>query len=530
MSFSHYDKINPDDDEILDSEEAFSTIEMDDKHDFDLEEEDTDMAPLPDDLSNNLEENITPADLEAEDISLEAPLPEQKEIPVEVENQTSEVSSPPARNMLIIGTLVIIATIFLYYVIFRETPAEKQEAELKRVLESQPVEKAKQAPPEENIPDIEIGTSDELPEIEDLNIALPPVEDSFSETELEIANPFQGFQPPPSEQETPSEQVTNLPPQTPTPNQTNNRTNPASPSQTNTSPPTTPVQTTLQEQPNTPGTTEQPITDQRISNLSERKRAMRKQSTLLMNSGQGGPSTGIPEYNSFGFPVLSKTTAEQITASNIGNTEHIIAQGKVIDAILETAINTDLPGTLRAVISRDIYAESGKNIIIPQGSRLVGVYNNSISRGQNRVEITWQRVLLPGGVDINVAMPTTDQLGRAGTKGTVDNKYKEIFTNSILLSILTVGGAIAIDQATDLGTSSSSVTTNTDGSTTRTDTGSSADSAVTAAVTNVSNLGRKIANDFLESQPTITIPQGTRIKVFVNQDIVFPNSRAAYSQ
>ncbi len=138
-----------------------------------------------------------------------------------------------------------------------------------------------------------------------------------------------------------------------------------------------------------------------------------------------------------------------------------IAQGKIVDAVLETAVNTDLPGEMRAIVSRDVFAESGRQIMIPKGSRLIGTYNTSVARGQARVMIIWTRLIRPDGLDIAIGSGGVDALGRAGVEGSVDNKYAEIFSAAMLTSVLDIGVAVAVDALSNQG----STTTNANGTT-----------------------------------------------------------------
>ena len=73
-------------------------------------------------------------------------------------------------------------------------------------------------------------------------------------------------------------------------------------------------------------------------------------------------------------------------STSLGDREIIIAQGKLIDAVLESAVNTDQPGMLRALVSNDIYGDSGRAVLLPRGSRLIGQYNSDVARGGNSVE------------------------------------------------------------------------------------------------------------------------------------------------
>lgn len=219
---------------------------------------------------------------------------------------------------------------------------------------------------------------------------------------------------------------------------------------------------------------------------------------------------------------LTRTSAAQAEATLIArDMTSVVAQGKIIDAVLETAINTDLPGQLRAVISRDVYAESGKNILLPKGSRLVGNYQADVKRGEQRVQIIWTRAIRPDGIDIAIDSPGTDQLGRSGVDGLVDNRYLELFSNAILLSTITATVAVLAESATG---SSGVETTTGFGQTTQS--GKPSDFALTQGVQNLGDITKGVGQDLLKTKPTITVEQGTEIKVFVNRDLIFPSSIA----
>lgn len=217
---------------------------------------------------------------------------------------------------------------------------------------------------------------------------------------------------------------------------------------------------------------------------------------------------------------LLDTPAPQVDATTAGDPANMIAQGKIIDAILETAINSDLSGILRAVISRDVYAEAGKRILVPKGSRLIGTYDVSVKRGQSRIFIVWNRVLRPDGVDIVITSPGSDRLGRAGVEGNVDGKYLEIFSNAVLFSSLTVAFAYAAEKA--ISSEGLSERENTSGSVTTT--GKPSDVAVVEAIDDFGDVVKNVAQEVVDLRPTITIDQGTRMKVFVNKDLKFPGT------
>jgi type IV secretion system protein VirB10 len=158
--------------------------------------------------------------------------------------------------------------------------------------------------------------------------------------------------------------------------------------------------------------------------IAQKKASKRKVNGIVSSSGNGLPSMmQSGEFVHGSKDELKTTSAASVKQSRIGDPNKLIAQGKIINAILETAINTDLPGTLRAVVSHDVFAESGNNILVPKGSRLIGNYADTIEKGQIRLAIQWRRIILPGGTDVVINADGTDQLGRSGVEGVVDNNF-----------------------------------------------------------------------------------------------------------
>jgi type IV secretion system protein VirB10 len=239
------------------------------------------------------------------------------------------------------------------------------------------------------------------------------------------------------------------------------------------------------------------------------------------DAGMAAANSAIAQndYNrAFSDNVIKGTSAEKQTATRLNNLGITIAQGKIINAVLETAINTQLPGTLRAVVSRDTYAETGRTVLIPKGSRLIGTYNTGVLHGQNRVMIIWTRLIRPDGIDIMIGSPGIDGLGRAGVEGYVDNRYMEIFSAAILTTALSLGSAVTSDklmpqQSTSTTSSGGTTTTNVN----------PAQQAGADAVNNLTSLSKTVVQNIINIAPTITIDQGTRVNIFVNRDLTFPS-------
>lgn len=221
--------------------------------------------------------------------------------------------------------------------------------------------------------------------------------------------------------------------------------------------------------------------------------------------------------------VLSKTSADQVSATYIGNLNSMIAEGKIIDGVVETAINTDLPGTVRAIVSRDVYAESGKTVLIPKGSRLIGEYASEIKTGQIRISVMWNRLIRPDGVDVALDAQGSDRLGRAGVAGHLDNKFWTRMSAAFLVSYIipTISGKIANVDDKAINSTSSTATDGTQTTSTSTTVGAS---QLKESSDKFKDLATKVIEDSFSSKPTIMIDQGARINILVNKDIVFPNT------
>ncbi|WP_353287987.1 TrbI/VirB10 family protein [Wolbachia endosymbiont (group B) of Gerris lacustris] len=169
----------------------------------------------------------------------------------------------------------------------------------------------------------------------------------------------------------------------------------------------------------------------------------RRSAQMLAISGSSGEDKATDA-------ILSNTSAQSSKATKAGKLGLMIIQGKVIDAILETAISSDLQGMLRAVVSRDVYAETGDTILIPKGSRLIGGYSFDSNVAKARVNINWNRIILPHGIDVAIASSGADELGRAGIAGIVDNKIASALFSSVALAGVSIGSSVIGQKASNL--------------------------------------------------------------------------------
>ena len=216
---------------------------------------------------------------------------------------------------------------------------------------------------------------------------------------------------------------------------------------------------------------------------------------------RGSAATNDP--NERFFMEKSDRSRNVASAYRLRHLAHTVLQGKIIDCVLETAIQSDLPGQLRCSTSNDVYAESGRAVMLPAKTRLIGQYNSAVRKGQVRVFVIWQRAIAPNGIDIQLDSPGTDTLGRAGIGGEVDNHYLEIFGVSAMLSIIGAG-------ASSYGVNSG-------------DQPNSASAYRQSIQQSFAQTSQQVLSPYAQIAPTIHVNQGEAIKIFVNRDLDFSN-------
>jgi type IV secretory pathway VirB10-like protein len=243
----------------------------------------------------------------------------------------------------------------------------------------------------------------------------------------------------------------------------------------------------------------------------------------IVQSGFQGPVDKTSKKNLSDFIFIDSSLDAELSedAQNEGkkipNLGNIIAQGRIIDAILETAIDSSIPGTIRAVVSRDVYAEAGRSILIPKGSRLYGTYSAG-GANSGRVIITWSRIIRPDGISLGIDSFASDQFGRAGIEGDVDKKYGEIIASALLLSSIPLVATIATQQIT--GARSSTTVTNSNGTVTTTK--DAVDNATERFSNQIATATEKVVKGLIDTTFVVKVAQGTRLKVMVNQDLKLP--------
>jgi type IV secretory pathway VirB10-like protein len=183
-----------------------------------------------------------------------------------------------------------------------------------------------------------------------------------------------------------------------------------------------------------------------------------------------------------------------------------IKAGWEIPAVLEQSLNSDLPGEIKALVMSNVYdTATGRYLLIPQGSRLVGKYDSHIAYGQDGVQVAWSRIIFPDASSVDLAgMEGLDSHGNAGLRHKVDRHYKRLFGFAALTSLFSA--AFEVSQRRNQSVLTYPSPSNT---------------AAAAVGREMSQAGAMITRRNLNVQPTIKVPVGYKFTVRVNRDILF---------
>ena len=185
-----------------------------------------------------------------------------------------------------------------------------------------------------------------------------------------------------------------------------------------------------------------------------------------------------------------------------------IKTGSIIPVVLITGIDSTLPGYISGQVSQNVWdTATGYNLLIPQGTKVFGQYQNDINMGQERVFVAWQRLIFPDGRTMTLNdMPGGDQLGYTGLKDKVNNHYFRIYGHALLMSLVTGGTAYAINSL-DNDNNDETTTLN--------------ESLGTAFANQVGQTTMKLLEKHMNMSPTLTIRPGYRLNIIAVKDLAF---------
>lgn len=217
------------------------------------------------------------------------------------------------------------------------------------------------------------------------------------------------------------------------------------------------------------------------------------------------PATGqAGEAGLLEGPADRRTTSVERLAAP--PSPYVVQAGAVIPAALVTGIRSDLPGQVVGQVTQNVYdTPTGRHLLVPQGARLVGVYENRIAFGQSRVLLAWTRLLLPDGRSLVLEkLPAGDLAGYAGLEDQIDRHWSGLFGMAALSTLLGVGAELGASDDED----------------------SIIQALRSGAAGTFNQVGQQAVGKGLSVAPTLTIRPGAPVRVIVTRDLVLQPYRS----
>jgi type IV secretion system protein VirB10 len=186
----------------------------------------------------------------------------------------------------------------------------------------------------------------------------------------------------------------------------------------------------------------------------------------------------------------------QSNAARLGDRSMLLARGSYVPCVLETDLNSNVPGPTSCIVTSNVYSDDGKVVLIDKGARVQGEYRNTLKQGDTRIAVLWNRIKTPLGIVVDVDSPATDGTGAAGVAGEINNHWMQRIGAAFLLSLVQdVVESKTRDQeggGTVINTSSTS-----------------------------KSMSEKVLESTINIPPTLTRSRGERLMIMVNRDLWF---------
>lgn len=189
------------------------------------------------------------------------------------------------------------------------------------------------------------------------------------------------------------------------------------------------------------------------------------------------------------------------SARRIENRSLLLSKGTVIECILESRVDTTVPGMTSCVIPRDIYSMNGRVKLVEKGTKAIGEYQGSVANGLARIFMLWTELRTPHGVTVQLNSPAADALGAAGMGGYVDYHWWKRFGNALLFSMISDGFQYAINTANSNNNNGDVTYENTEDG--------------------MNEIIREAMRQSGDIPPTLIKNQGERVSIFVARDLDF---------
>ncbi|MEL4890144.1 TrbI/VirB10 family protein [Xanthomonas protegens] len=265
----------------------------------------------------------------------------------------------------------------------------------------------------------------------------------------------------------------------------------------------------LAEQPSLPPLPPMPTdNDPMVQSSSRQDRGPslleRRMAGMQQDAGMGGQGIGMPQGQEQG----GLQQQDQVTSAKpIANPDGLLVRGTYIRCVLETRIITDFPGFTSCIITEPVYSINGRRLLLPKGSKILGQYGSAEPNGP-RMQVVWDRITTPTGIDVTLVGPGVDNLGSAGHPGQYSAHWASRISSALMISLLSDAFKWAAAEngpkTTTTGINSGVVTEQ-------------------PYESNTAQSIQRLADQALDRRrpATVTINQGTIVNVYVAKDVDF---------
>lgn len=208
--------------------------------------------------------------------------------------------------------------------------------------------------------------------------------------------------------------------------------------------------------------------------------------------------TGKPETK-----AVNPDAAQTGEFNSVMGKKYVLFEGTIINAVLMNRLNGSFSGPVNCLVTHDVYSHDRQHVLIPAGTKILGEADRVNAFGQQRLAVFFHRLIMPDGYSVNLdQFKGLDQLGATALHDKVNNHYMKIFGASLAVGLL---GGVAEAGSGNVFT------------------GSAIDQDRIAFGETMAMTGERVMDRFLNLMPTITIREGTRVKVYLSNDLLLPD-------
>jgi type IV secretory pathway VirB10-like protein len=238
-------------------------------------------------------------------------------------------------------------------------------------------------------------------------------------------------------------------------------------------------------------------------NQTNMVRGMQPMAMQQALGASGGATSGQVEREAFANAAHTQPGVRVAMGQKMAPVGALVSAGTLIELVLETELNSDVPGLVRGRVAAPVWERTGSYVVVPTGSVLVGVFNARVQQGDERVQLAWTRIELPDGVRIELGgQPGTELTGAAGIEADVDRHLDVVLQGALLSTIFSIGAALTAGTTSAFSQSPRQAVAG-------------------AAAGEFNETGKQLTRQGWERAPTLRVAPGTHMGIVLKEDLVF---------